>query len=89
MEAGVPANLAKIRFWNSDQNPIEIGDVVLLKDKDVSRNCWPMGLISKVFPSADGRIRKVEVVVFKDGKRLSYTRPIVDMVLLVKGNTSQ
>lgn len=76
--------LQKRQKWNSERDPIALGDVVFLKDKGVVRNRWPMGLISQIFPSEDGRIRKAEVVIFNDGKRSSYVRPIVDMVLLVK-----
>lgn len=63
---------------------MEVGDVVLVKDKSMVRNQWPVALISQVYPSSDSRIRKVEVVMYKDGRRSNYVRPVVDLVLLVK-----
>lgn len=77
-------NLQKRRKWHFDENPIEVGNVVLLKDKEAHRNDWPLGLITRIFPSADKKIRKVEVKVIKDGKITFYTRPVVELVLLVK-----
>ena len=70
--------------WHFDQTPLKLNDIVLLKDNDVARNCWPLGLVSKLFPSTDGKIRKVEVCVVKDGRRAFYVRPIVNLVLLVR-----
>ncbi|XP_045210756.2 uncharacterized protein LOC123562171 [Mercenaria mercenaria] len=77
-------SLQKRQKWNYEKVPIEVGDIVLLKDSDSSRNCWPMGKVSKIFPSVDNRVRKVEVIVHRDGKLTSFTRPIVELVLLVK-----
>ena len=72
------------RKWTSDQSSLKVGNVVLLKEKEVPRNCWPIGLVAKIFPSQDGCVRKVEVIVSRDGKRTSYIRPVVNLVLLVK-----
>ena len=60
--------LQKRMIWNCVQNPNAVGDIVLSKDISVARNNWPMGLISQVYPSEDGRIRKVEVTIVRDGK---------------------
>jgi hypothetical protein len=71
------------RKWNHEQPSIEVGDVVLFKDKEVARNYWPMGRVHRVFPSEDSIVRKAEVKVFKDGKVSYYTRPITELVPLV------
>ena len=70
--------------WHFDQNPIGVDDIVLLKDHELARNSWPMGRVSKVFPSSDGKIRKVEICVFRGGKQTFLIRPVVELVLLVK-----
>ncbi|XP_052809448.1 uncharacterized protein LOC128237911 [Mya arenaria] len=75
--------LQERRKWNQEQTQLKIGDVVLLKDVEVARHCWPMGRVTRVFPSVDGRIRKVEVCVIREGSKVFYTRPVVDMVHLV------
>lgn len=53
-------SLQKRPKWNYERNPVQVGDIVLLKDKEVVRNCWPLGRVSRVFPSEDGRLRKAE-----------------------------
>ncbi len=71
------------RKWNMNQPSLKSGDVVLLKDKEVSRNEWPTGVIVEVFPSSDGKIRKAQVCVIRNDKRVQYTRPISELILLV------
>lgn len=60
---------------------------MLLRDKSVVRNQWPLAIISEVFPSEDGCVRSVKLRVIKDGKVCEYVRPIVELVLLVKADS--
>lgn len=56
---------------------------MLLTDDLRKRNEWPLGLITQVFPSKDGRVRKVEIKVSrKDGTKL-FLRPVAETVLLL------
>ncbi|XP_028328030.1 uncharacterized protein LOC114478897 isoform X1 [Gouania willdenowi] len=71
------------RKWKAVTPNLQTGDVVLLKESLEHRNNWPLGLISKTFPSADGRVRKVEVKIFRKGEHRCYLRPISEVVLLV------
>ena len=41
------------RKWNEQCSYLKEGDVVLLKDKDVIRNDWPIGIVDSIFPSED------------------------------------
>ena len=70
--------------WVQEQEPLKIDDIVLLKDSEVARNYWPMGRVVRTFPSKDGRIRKVEICILKEGKKVCYTRPVVNLVVLVR-----
>ena len=70
--------------WHCEQNAIKIDDIVLLKDREVARNHWPICRINRIFPSADGNIRKVEVCFLKESKQVFLVRPIVELVLLVR-----
>ncbi|XP_071995795.1 uncharacterized protein [Engystomops pustulosus] len=69
--------------WQTSKPNLQEGDLVLLKDKEAHRNEWPMGLITKVMPSDDGKIRKVEVKVTKGGSAKVFFRPIHELVLLL------
>lgn len=71
------------RKWCSTRPNLQDGDIVLLKDSQARRNHWPMGVVVKTYPSSDGRVRKADVKVVKDGVCKSYLRPITDMVLLL------
>ena len=72
--------------WKTDGVTFKEGDVVLLKRDDVRRNEWPLGLIEKVFPSDDSKVRKVQVSVVDCGTRTSYVRPISRLVRLVEAD---
>ena len=76
--------LQNTRKWQSTQRDVKEGDLVLLKDVNTHRNDWSRGIILHAIPSADGRIRKVEVRTVKDGKTSVYTRPISDVVVLLE-----
>ena len=45
----------------SDRGTINIGSVVLVRDDNLSRLQWPLGLITETYPSTDGKIRSVKV----------------------------
>ncbi|XP_070001352.1 uncharacterized protein [Penaeus vannamei] len=58
---------------------------VLLKDRSVCRTQWPYGIVVRAIQSEDGKVRKVELKVMRDGKPVVYTRPISELILLVSG----
>ena len=59
------------------------GDIVLVRDKEIVRNDWPIGIIQRVFPSEDKLVRKIEVRVMKEGKPNVYIRPVHELVKLL------
>ncbi|KAI7811190.1 hypothetical protein IRJ41_011514 [Triplophysa rosa] len=71
------------RKWTDDKDNVQEGDVVLLKDEQVKRNEWTIGLITKTFPSEDKKVRKVEVKVVKQGTSRVYLRPVTQLILLL------
>lgn len=70
------------RKWQSEQPNLQEGDLVLLRSKDVARNMWPLARVTKAQESADGKVRKIELVTAKDGVRHTYTRPVNEVILL-------
>jgi hypothetical protein len=69
-----------------------LGDVVIIKDANLPRNCWKLGRVSTVFQDDDGYVRTVELNVGDSsldatGKRTaglkSMQRPIHKLVLLL------
>lgn len=77
------SSLQPRRKWQSSQPNLQPGSIVLLKDDQLKRNEWPLGLITQVFPSKDSRVRKVEIKVSrKDGTKV-FLRPVTEIVLLL------
>ena len=70
------------RKWVTEKPNIKVGDVVLMKDKDVCRNQWPLARVVETFPSSDSRVRSVKVKVIREGKPIALVRPITELVLL-------
>lgn len=73
------------RKWQAEQASLQVGDVVLLKDKEAKRNQWPTGLVVNTFPGQDSRVRKVEARVVQGGTPRVYSRPATEVVLLLRG----
>jgi hypothetical protein len=86
LEERIPTVAPAEKKWTDVKRDITKGDVILLKDKNLERNRWSTGLVLKTFESSDGHVRKAEVKVMVNGKPTVYTRPIVDMILLLESN---
>lgn len=67
-------------MWRNKKRNMKVGDVILVKDDNVVRNEWKMGVVEKVFASNDGMIR---TVLIRRGDA-SYERPVNKLVLLVE-----
>lgn len=83
------ATLQVRRKWTEKRRDLEEGDVVLLKDSNVKRNEWPIGLIVKTIPSSDDKLRKVEVKIIKEGSAKGYLRPVSELILLLPGKSQK
>ncbi len=69
--------------WTESRANLQVGDIVLLKDSTLSRNDWPMAMITNTFPGTDGRVRKVEVKTTSQGTTKRFFRPISQVILLL------
>lgn len=72
------------RKWNSHQRNLSPGDVVLICDKELSRNSWPLGIVTKALPSDDELVRKVTVRVIVNGEPKNYVRPITELIVILE-----
>ncbi|XP_062538488.1 uncharacterized protein LOC134206780 [Armigeres subalbatus] len=64
--------------WYTDTKPISMGDIVIIVDPSLPRNCWPKGRIISTNVGRDGRIRSATV------KTVSgvYERPVTKLAVL-------
>ena len=75
--------VAQLRLFNRGAQPslnrcIEVGDVVYVGNPQMKRRQWKLGLVTKVFPGRDGRIRVAEI---KIGTK-SFVRAVQNLVPL-------
>eukprot|EP00105_Crassostrea_gigas_P022480 XP_011442016.1 PREDICTED: uncharacterized protein LOC105338534 [Crassostrea gigas] len=77
-------SLQRRRKWCSSKQNLKTGDIVSLREKDVHRNRWPLGIVERPIESNDKLVRKAVIRVVKDGKVTTYTRPIAEMVFLLE-----
>lgn len=54
-------NLQQRRKWYHKTPNLKIGDIVILKEDNVSPTSWPLARITEIFPGKDGLTRVVEV----------------------------
>ncbi|XP_058652120.1 uncharacterized protein LOC131552381 [Onychostoma macrolepis] len=64
--------------WYSTSTDINLGSVVLMVDPQLPRAYWPIGRVTKVYPSADGHVRTVDVKI----NDRTYTRPVARLIVL-------
>ena len=88
-------NLQVRQKWTKPEPNLEVNDIVLVSDVDLSRGQWQLGCVVETFPSKDGLVRSVKVLfgnsnLSNKGKRMSpkkvLMRPVHKLVLLLKGN---
>ena len=49
------------RKWHEASDNLKIGDLVIMKDEQVSRGCWSKAVVTLVMPDKQGLIRRVKV----------------------------
>ena len=85
-------NLQSRHKWVHPKREAQVGDVVIVKDDNTPRNQWLMGRITDTFPSEDGFVRKVKLVIAdaklsETGKRTqamqTLERPVHKLVTLL------
>ncbi|XP_055614693.1 uncharacterized protein LOC129761014 [Uranotaenia lowii] len=71
--------------WFSEVKPIEVGDITVIVDPNLPRNCWPKGRVIRTIASPDGRTRKAVVQTISG----IYERPVAKLAVLDVGDTDR
>ncbi|XP_023807775.1 uncharacterized protein LOC111946875 [Oryzias latipes] len=91
-------NLQQRQKWHKAHRNSKVNDIVILQDESVPRNAWKLAKVTKVFPSADGHVRKLQLLISDSaldgqGKRLTkpvyLERPITKTVTLLEANNTE
>ena len=67
--------------WNAEKQNFEEGDVVLLKNKDLARNQWPMAKVADMNADEHGLVRSVQL---RMPNRSILERPIQKLLFLLE-----
>jgi len=51
------------RKWIQPKRNLPVGDVVISKESEAARNKWPLGRVVQVYPSEDGLVRNVKLLM--------------------------
>ncbi|XP_055920785.1 uncharacterized protein LOC129952291 [Eupeodes corollae] len=70
--------LNKRSKWFIKTKPITKGDLVIIVDNDLPRNCWPKGRVVDVVTAKDGQVRRAKVQT----EHGVYERPSVKLAVL-------
>lgn len=76
-------SLQQRQKWTVPRRNLQVGDLVLLRDKQTVRNYWPMAIVMTTFPGKDGHVRKVEIKTTDQGDTRTFLRPVAEVVLLL------
>ncbi|XP_065079701.1 uncharacterized protein LOC135702570 [Ochlerotatus camptorhynchus] len=68
--------------WFTPVKPITVGDLVIIVDPKLPRNCWPKGRVIATCPAPDGQVRWATVQTASGG---IYERPAVSLAVLDVG----
>lgn len=76
-------SLQRRQKWTVPRRNLQVGDLVLLRDKQAVRNSWPMVMVTATFPGKDGHVRKVEIKTTDQGDARTFLRLVAEVVLLL------
>ena len=77
-------NLVVWPKWHTEQRNLKVGDVVLIQDSNALRGKWKKAIVDDATPSADGKVRHVQVRYRSDeNTNIIVDRPVQRLILLV------
>ncbi|CAB4043171.1 Hypothetical predicted protein [Paramuricea clavata] len=62
MDGVIRPNLGYSCKWNTANRNLRPGDVVIIADRNTLRGDYRLGIVQEVFPSQDGKVRRVNVM---------------------------
>ena len=75
---------SQVKSKGSNNRPIAIGDLVLLKNDSTSRAFWKLGKVEELIPGRDGNVRAAVVKVGSDSGHVSHLRRVVQQLVPIE-----
>lgn len=91
-------NITQRQIWKEKFGNVDVGDLVLVEDKDMPRDACKLGIVIAAYPDQDGLVRKTSVRIataFLDrtGKPLYkptiLDRPVQRLVVIMKAENDK
>jgi len=76
-------NLQNRSKWQKHEHNLSVGDIVLVKEDNTTRNDWSLGRISELIRSTDSKMPRAKVTSCRAGNVQTYERPISSFVILL------
>ena len=73
-------NMTVRKIWKKSHPSLRVNDLVLICDPHEKRNNWPMGVVTSVKTSSDGRVRSAQIYLGASKRTLE--RPISKLIYL-------
>ena len=90
LEEGIPTIIATASEIEYSKQKFVIGDIVLLKTMDISRNKWPMAKVTATKSDQNGLVRSIYLKIGDRPEREKakniVERPVDKIVLLLESN---
>lgn len=72
--------------WNTEAEPLQVGDYVIISESNLERGCWRHGVVSATVAGSDGRVRMVDIrtrtgVLRRPVTRVALLSPRVDSAI--------
>ncbi|XP_067305911.1 uncharacterized protein [Pseudorasbora parva] len=86
-------NLQQRQIWQKEKRNTKVNDIVILQEDSSPRNQWRLARVTEVYPSSDGKVRKVKLLISdstldSQGRRISkpvyLDRPVQKTVVLLE-----
>ena len=72
-------SLTRRSKWRQEARNLQVGDLVLMAESNLTRGSWPLARVVRVFPGRDGRVRSAEL---RTSGGNVYTRPAAKICFL-------
>nr|XP_055051225.1 uncharacterized protein LOC129437096 [Misgurnus anguillicaudatus] len=86
-------NLQQRQMWQKEKRNTKVNDIVILQEDSSPRNQWRLARVTEVYPSTDGIVRKVKLLISdstldSQGRRITKSvyldRPVQKTVVLLE-----
>lgn len=86
-------NLQQRQMWQKEKRNTKVNDIVILQEDSSPRNQWRLARVTEVYPSTDGIVRKVKLLISdstldSQGRRITkpvyLDRPVQKTVVLIE-----